>query len=204
MGKAGKRCAAIRGGSGAARSSRRTRLVQERRTGGTTALGARAPRRLLFSEGAHAERPADRFGGPVPSRQRRAAGADRLARRSVAEGPARIRWVHGQLSVPARGHRKEPRSLRQPRRDCRFQRREETVEERRPAAARHAAVVRARASSVRWLHPSRRRGVYHRAALRADPLAPPQDEVLILMVRSAATPRVSNHEAYEARAFISA
>src|SRR6478672_12694214 len=27
---------------------------------------------------------------------------------------------------------------------------------------------------VRWLHPSRRRGVYHRAALRADPLAPPQ------------------------------
>src|SRR5882757_1262931 len=31
---------------------------------------------------------------------------------------------------------------------------------------------------VRWLHPSRRRGACHRAALGADPLAPPQDEVL--------------------------
>src|SRR5713226_4092841 len=37
--------------------------------------------------------------------------------------------------------------------------------------------------SVHWLHPSRRR------------FAPPQDEVLTLMVRSAATPRVSNHAA---------
>jgi hypothetical protein len=32
--------------------------------------------------------------------------------------------------------------------------------------------------------------------VRADPLAPPQDEVLTLMVRSAATPRVSNHVAH--------
>src|SRR6266704_6905311 len=141
MAKAGARCAAIRGGSGAARSSRRTRLVQECRTGSTTALGARAPRRLLFPEVAHAERPADRFGGALPSRQRRAAGADRLARRSVAEGPARIRGAHGQLSLSARGHRKEPRSLRQPGRDRRFKCSEEIAEERRPADAGHAAVV---------------------------------------------------------------
>src|SRR5258707_11622332 len=76
MAEAGERCAAIRGGSGAARSPRQARLVQECRTGGTTALGARAPRRLLFSEGAHAERPADRFGSPIPSRQRRAARSE--------------------------------------------------------------------------------------------------------------------------------
>ena len=39
------------------------------------------------------------------------------------------------------GHREEPRSLRQPGRGHRLQRGEETAEERRPAAAGHAAFV---------------------------------------------------------------
>ena len=92
---------------------------------------ARTAGGVLFPEGAHAERPADRFGGALPSRQRRAAGADRLARRPLAEGLAGIRRHHGQLSLSSRGHREEPRGLRQPGRDRRLQRREEIAEERK-------------------------------------------------------------------------
>ena len=87
------------------------------------------------------ERPADQFGGALPSRQRRAAGADRLARRSVAEGPARIRRHHGQLSLSARGYREEPRGLRQPGRGHCLQRGQAIAQGRRPAIAGYAAVV---------------------------------------------------------------
>src|ERR1700694_1233924 len=57
------------------------------------------------------------------------------------------------------------------------------------------------AFSVRWLHPSRRRGACHRARIRATRwrLLRMRSSRLgrswTLMVRSAATPRVSNHEA---------
>ncbi len=78
-----------------------------------TARRAGAARGVLFPQGPHAEGPADRFGGALPSRQRRAAGADRLARRPLAEGPARIRRHHGQLSLSPRRYREEPRGLRQ-------------------------------------------------------------------------------------------
>ena len=48
---------------------------------------------------------------------------------------------HGQLSLPPRRHREEPRSLRQRRRGRRLQRGEETAEGRGPAAVGYAAVV---------------------------------------------------------------
>ncbi len=66
---------------------------------------------------------------------------NQLARRRLVKGPARIRRHHGQLSLPPRGHREEPRDLCQPGRGHRLQRGEEIAEERRPAAAGHAAVV---------------------------------------------------------------
>ena len=97
----------------AAGESRHPRLVRGCRAHDKTARGAGAAGGALLPEGAHPEGPDDRFGGAIPSRQRRAAGADRLARRSLAEGPARIRRDHGQLSLPARRHREEPRGLRQ-------------------------------------------------------------------------------------------
>ena len=84
------------------------RLVYKSGIGGAAAFAARAARRALFPEGAHPERPADRFGGAVPSRQWRAAGADQLAGRCLRERTARVRRHHGQLSLSARGHREEP------------------------------------------------------------------------------------------------
>ena len=57
------------------------------------------------------------------------------------KGVARVRRRDGQLPLPARRHRKEPRGLRQPGRDRRLQRGEETAQDRRPAAAGYAAVV---------------------------------------------------------------
>ncbi len=80
-------------------------------------------------------------GRPLPSRQRSPAGADQLARRSLAEGYARIRRHHGQLSLSPRGYREEPRGLRQPGHGRSIQRGEETTQERRPAAPGYAAVV---------------------------------------------------------------
>ena len=73
--------------------------------------GAGAARGALFPQSAHAEGTDDRLGRPLPSRQRRAAGADRLARRPLAQGSARVRRHHGQLSLPPRRHREEPRGL---------------------------------------------------------------------------------------------
>ena len=110
-------------------------------TGGAATLGAGAAGGLLFSQSPHAERPADRFGGAIPPRQRRKAGTDQLARRYLAEGLARIRRHHGELSLSSRGHREEPRSLRQQGRGRCIQRGEEIAEDRRPAAAGHAVVV---------------------------------------------------------------
>ena len=106
-----------------------------------TAQRARAARRVLFPESADVEGTADQFGGALPSRQRRAAGADQLARRPLAEGSSRIRRHHGQLSLSPRRHREEPRGLRQRRRGGRVKRGEEAVEERGPAAVGYAAVV---------------------------------------------------------------
>src|SRR4051812_1262879 len=51
------------------------------------AHGDRAARRALLPEGAHAQGQADRPRRPLPSRQRRAAGAHQLARRSLHQGP---------------------------------------------------------------------------------------------------------------------
>src|ERR1700730_11315944 len=141
MAEAGERRSGLRRGPGAAGKSGEARLVQERRAGGATSPGAGAAGGLLFPESPHGEGPADRLRGAVPPRQRRAAGADQLARRHLAKGPARVRRYHGELSLPPRGHREEPRSLRQPGRGDRLQRREKTAEDRRPAAAGYAAVV---------------------------------------------------------------
>ena len=119
----------------------RAGLVRESGTDRAIARGAGAAGGALFPESPHAKGPADRFGGALPYRQRRAAGEDRLARRPLAQGPARIRRHHGQLPLPARGHREEPRGLRQPGRDRRFQRGEENAQDRGPAASGYAAVV---------------------------------------------------------------
>ena len=90
------------------------------------------------------------------------------------KGLARIRRHHGELPLPSRGHREEPRSLCQRRRGRCIERGEETAEDRRPAAARHAVVVKrqpviaeeprpcvgvSKDGSWRkqWPHPSRRR-----------------------------------------------
>ena len=57
------------------------------------------------------------------------------------KGAARIRGLHGQLSLSPRGYREEPRGLRQPGHRRGFQCREEAAEDRRPAIAGHAAIV---------------------------------------------------------------
>src|SRR5882672_8405988 len=141
MAERGKRRSSIRRRADATGKSRSTRLARGCRADRATARRAGAAGGALFPESAHVEGPADRFGGALPHRQRRAAGADRLARRPLAEGPARIRRADGQLSLPSRRYRKEPRSVRQPGRDRRVQRGEEAAQERRPQALGYAAVV---------------------------------------------------------------
>ena len=54
--------------------------TENSRTRSPVTLRHRTPGRVLFPEGAHAEGTIDRSGGALPSRQRRPAGADRLAR----------------------------------------------------------------------------------------------------------------------------
>ncbi len=81
---------------------------------------------------------------------------------------------HGQLSLPARGHRKEPRGLRQPKRDRRFERGQEAAEDRRATAAGYAAVVVSRQFLSRrtvvipgWSEgPDPRCAIAHRGILR--------------------------------------
>src|SRR4051812_30561318 len=141
MAEAGHRRPPNRRGPRAAGRTRQAGLVQRSGGGGAAAFAARTAGGLLLLEGAHAERTNDRLGGALPSRQRRAAGADRLAWRYLCEGTARVRRLHGQLSLSPRGYRKEPRGLCQPKRGSSLERGEETAEERRPAAAGHAAVV---------------------------------------------------------------
>src|SRR3546814_8529922 len=65
----------------------------------------------LSGEGEAARRAGTGPGRPLPSEQRRAHGAGELARRRVAEGHGPIRRAHAQLSIQARRHRREPRSL---------------------------------------------------------------------------------------------
>ena len=86
----------------------RAGLVRGRGTDRAIARRAGAAGGALFPQSPHVERPADRFGRALPYRQRRAAGEDRLARRPLAQGPARIRRLHGQLPLPSRRHREEP------------------------------------------------------------------------------------------------
>ena len=97
-----------RRGADAAGKPRQARLVRECGTDRATARRGGAAGGALFPESPHAEGPADQFGRALPHRQRRAAGEDRLARRPLAQGPARIRRRHGQLPLPPRGHREEP------------------------------------------------------------------------------------------------
>ena len=61
---------------------------------------------------------------------------------TLGQGPARVRRHHGQLSLPPRRHREEPRGLCQRRQGRRVQCREETAQGRRPPAARHAVAVK--------------------------------------------------------------
>ena len=149
MAEAGRRRSGQRRGTDAAGKSRQARLVRECGTDRAIARRGRAAGGALFPQSPHAEGPADRFGGALPYRQRRAAGEDRLARRPLAQGPARIRRRHGQLSLPAGRHREEPRGLRQPGRHRRFQRGEENAQDRGPAATGYAAVVERRVEFIR-------------------------------------------------------
>src|SRR6202022_2966579 len=75
MAETGGRRSAVRRRAGVAGKSRPARLVRECGVGHATACPARTARRALFPESPHVEGPADRFGGALPHRQRRTAGA---------------------------------------------------------------------------------------------------------------------------------
>src|ERR1043166_4169015 len=70
-----------------------------------------ASRRALPIARADAVGARSRSGGAFPSQQRRSGRAARLAGRPLAEGLTAIGWAHGQLSLPAWGHRGQSRGL---------------------------------------------------------------------------------------------
>src|SRR5271169_6349630 len=94
-------------------------LKRERRTGpprlvarrGFECNGSRAAaagRGLVLLAGAQQPRPARRRGRPVPPRQRRPAGAARLAWRYVGPRVATVVWPDGELPLRPRLYRAEP------------------------------------------------------------------------------------------------
>ena len=109
---------------------------------GATACRARTARGALFPEGPHSEGTADRFGGAIPSRQRRAAGADRLAsaicrRRACANRPAS--W--STISIVSTTSKRTTKPTPMTDEVVASERGEAITEERRPPVAGYAAVV---------------------------------------------------------------
>ena len=105
----------------------------DRRTGARAAV---ARRRLVLCAWPQPPRLAARFGGALPSRQRRAAGAAQLARRHLGARAGAIIRPDGELPLRSRLHREEPRGLCAAARRRRLERRD---------AARPRAGTRSRA-----------------------------------------------------------
>src|SRR5262249_2981940 len=98
-------------GPRAARPARSAGLVARAGNRRSPARAGATRRGRIFPRRAHPARHAARPGCPVPSRQRRAARADRLARRYVGEGFTPVARPDGELPLRPRGDRAQSRGL---------------------------------------------------------------------------------------------